>query len=160
MRSSSKSLILWNMKLENLNCLNICIRYYWMFLLFTLCDISCFDLGVVEIFAHLVSYIAYVSHQTNLYHTRTHNSEDLVLKLLTITSEIQNRMQTCLNLLYNLFSNLVWNTFKILHHVSLPYYKPQMCVIIQLNSRLWMTKQMTSNLCFFLNHLTISWRLN
>jgi len=39
--------------------------------------------------------------------TRTHKSEVLVYKLLTTKSEIQNRIKTCLNLLYIRFSSLV-----------------------------------------------------
>jgi hypothetical protein len=130
-----------------------------MSLLFKLCEISGFHHGV-EIFTHLGCYLAYVSHQTNLHHTRTLKSEEPVYKLLTTISDEQNRMKTCLNFLYNLFSSLVWNTFKILNNVSLPHYTLQMYAIIQVNSMVWMTKQMTFNLCFFLNHLTISWKLN
>jgi len=92
-----------------------------MFLLFKLYEITGFHHGVIEIFTHLGCYLVYVSHQTNLDHTRTHKSEELVYKLLTTTSEIQNRMKTCLNLLYNLFSSLECNTCKILNHLSLPY---------------------------------------
>jgi hypothetical protein len=92
-----------------------------IFLLFKLYEITGFHLGVIEIFTYLGCYLFYVSHQTNLHHTRTHKSEELVYKLLTTTSEIQNRMKTCLNLLYNLFGSLVWNTCTILNHVSLPY---------------------------------------
>jgi len=78
-----------------------------MFLLFKLHEHTGFHHGVIEIFTHLGCYLVYVSHQTNLHHTRTHKSDELVYKLLTTTSEIQNRMKTCLNLLYSLFSSVV-----------------------------------------------------
>jgi len=78
-----------------------------MFLLFKLYEITGFHHGVIEIFTHLGCYLVFVSHQTNLHHTRTYKSEELVYKLLTTTPEIQNRMKKSLNLLYNLFSSLV-----------------------------------------------------